>query len=47
MHGIPRILYTASSCNSDNSICLSTGRDKGGINGERKKKSNEEWLNIF
>ena len=32
---------------SDNAVCLSKGRNKGGISGERKKKANEEWLNIF
>lgn len=32
---------------SNNAIYLSNGRSKGGINGERKKKANEEWLNIF
>lgn len=31
----------------DNAICLSKGRTKGGINGNKNKKSNEEWLNIF
>lgn len=29
------------------SIALSKGRSKGGINGSKKKKSNEEWLNLF
>lgn len=33
--------------NFHRSICLSKGRRKGGINGERKKKPNEEWLNIL
>lgn len=28
-------------------ILLSGGRSKGGINGNKTKKSNEEWLNIF
>lgn len=32
---------------SNNTICLSNGRSKGGISGERKKKANKEWLNIF
>lgn len=32
---------------TDNAICLSKGRDKGGINGSKNKKANEEWLNIF
>lgn len=32
---------------SDNAICLSKGREKGGISGKRKKNANEEWLNIF
>ncbi len=32
---------------SDNAICLSSGRSKGGISGSRNKKANEEWLNIF
>lgn len=30
----------------DTAICLSKGRTKGGISGDRKK-INEEWLNIF
>ena len=29
---------------SDNATCLSSGRKKGGISGERKKDPNEEWL---
>ena len=32
---------------SDNAILLSSGRKKGNINGSKKKKSVEEWLNIF
>jgi len=32
---------------SGQTIKLSKGREKGGISGERKKKANEEWLNIF
>lgn len=32
---------------SNQTIKLSKGREKGGISGERKKKANEEWLNIF
>jgi len=31
----------------DNTICLSKGRTKGGISGNRKKKPNEEWLSMF
>jgi len=32
---------------SDNAFNLTDRRNKGGISGERKKKANEEWLNIF
>ena len=32
---------------TDNAICLSKGRNKGGINGNKNKKANEEWLNIY
>lgn len=32
---------------SAKSILLSSGRLKGGISGDRTKKPNEEWLNIF
>lgn len=32
---------------SDDSILLSSGRSKGGVSGDRSKKANEEWLNIF
>lgn len=32
---------------TDKAICLSKGRNKGGINGGKKKKANEEWVNIF
>jgi hypothetical protein len=32
---------------TDKAICLSTGRAKGGITGDRKKSPNEEWLSPF
>lgn len=32
---------------SDDAILLSSGRKKGNINGSKKKKEVEEWLNIF
>ena len=32
---------------SDNNYNLTDRRSKGGISGERKKKANEEWLNVF
>ncbi len=32
---------------SDNAILLSSGRKKGNINGNKKKKEVEEWLNVF
>lgn len=32
---------------TNTAICLSKGRNKGGINGNKIKKANEEWLNIF
>jgi site-specific DNA-adenine methylase len=32
---------------SDNAILLSENKYKGGINGKRKEKINDEWLNIF
>lgn len=32
---------------TNTAICLSKGRNKGGINGSKIKKANEEWLNIF
>ncbi len=32
---------------SDKAYLLSKGRSKGGISGDRKKKANEEWLNVF
>lgn len=57
-HNIDILEYikTINNCNiyisegvklSDESICLSKGRAKGGISGNRKKKANEEWLSIF
>ena len=33
--------------NTENVILLSSGRKKGNISGETKKKPTEEWLNIF
>ena len=33
--------------NTENAILLSSGRKKGNISGETKKKPTEEWLNIF
>jgi len=32
---------------SEGAVCLSKGRSKGGITGERKKAANEEWLSPF
>ena len=32
---------------SDKAYLLSEGRTKGGINGDRNKKANEEWLSVF
>jgi hypothetical protein len=32
---------------TDEAVCLSTGRAKGGITGERKRAANEEWLSRF
>ena len=32
---------------SDEAWMLSTGRAKGGMTGDRKKKANEEWLSYF
>ena len=32
---------------SPNAVCLSSGRAKGGITGERKRAANEEWLSYF
>jgi hypothetical protein len=32
---------------TDDAVCLSTGRAKGGITGDRKKAPNEEWLSAF
>lgn len=31
---------------SENAVCISKGRNKGGVSGERKK-ANEEWLSFF
>lgn len=30
-----------------NAVCLSLGRTKGGIAGNKRKKANEEWLNVY
>ena len=40
-------IYLSEGKNINNGILLSSGRSKGGINGERKKKANEEWLNRY
>lgn len=32
---------------TDDAVCLSLGRAKGGITGDRKKAPNEEWLSAF
>lgn len=32
---------------TDDAVCLSLGRAKGGITGNRKKAPNEEWLSVF
>lgn len=32
---------------SQSAICLSEGRSKGGITGDRKKEANQEWLSCF
>ena len=32
---------------TDDAVCLSIGRAKGGITGERKRAANEEWLSRF
>ena len=40
-------IYLSEGKNINNGILLSGGRSKGGINGERKKKANEEWLNRY
>lgn len=32
---------------SDQAVCLSKGRAKGGITGNRKRAANEEWLSCF
>ena len=38
-------VYLSEGFNIHNGILLHSGRSKGGISGERKKKANEEWLN--
>lgn len=40
-------IYLSEGKNINNGILLSSGRSKGGINGGRKKKANEEWLNRY
>ena len=32
---------------TERAVCLSTGRAKGGITGDRKRAANEEWLSAF
>jgi hypothetical protein len=32
---------------TENAVCFSTGRAKGGITGDRKRAANEEWLSMF
>jgi len=41
------ILLSEGIVLSDNNYNLTDRRSKGGISGERKKKANEEWLNVF
>lgn len=38
-------IYLSEGRNIHNGIMLNSGRAKGGINGNKSKKSNEEWLN--
>lgn len=42
-----KIYLSEGSKISDNSYLLSSGRKKGNINGNKSKKSVEEWLNVF